>query len=65
MPKVKTNRSASKRFKTSKTGKIMRHKAYGRHLKACKSAKRRRNLRKGTVLTATDTARVKAMLPHS
>jgi|GEM_PF-708884 len=40
MPKMKTNKSASKRFKVTKTGKIKRHKAFASHLKTHKSAKR-------------------------
>ncbi len=49
MPKMKTNKSASKRFKVTKTGKIKRHKAFASHLKTHKSAKRRRNLRKADI----------------
>ncbi len=63
MPKLKTNRGAAKRFKKTKNGKILRHKAFGRHLKTCKSAKRRRKLRGGTTLSPADAKRVKLMLP--
>ena len=64
MPKMKTNNSASKRFKVTKTGKIKRHKAFASHLKTHKSAKRRRNLRKADILEPEDMDRVKRMLPY-
>ncbi|MBR3007093.1 MAG: 50S ribosomal protein L35, partial [Stomatobaculum sp.] len=32
MPKVKTSRAAAKRFKASGTGKLIRNKAYKRHI---------------------------------
>lgn len=43
MPKQKTRKGAAKRFKVTKTGKVMRGRQYGRHLrrKKSKSAKRR------------------------
>jgi len=65
MPKMKTNRSAAKRFRITKNGKFKRSQAFTRHLKSCKSAKRRRNLRKGTMLSDSDMVRVKLLLPHS
>lgn len=64
MPKMKTNKSAAKRFKRTKSGKFKRSKAFGAHLLTHKSAKRRRNLRKSGILTAADTRRVKGMLPY-
>ena len=45
--KFKTNKSAAKRFRATRTGKVKRNRAYARHLKACKSPKRRRRLRQG------------------
>ena len=66
MPKMKTNRGAAKRFKVTGTGKVRRMKAFSRHLKNCKSAKRRRNLRKGVTMDACDAKVVKnRMLPYS
>ncbi len=46
MPKMKSHRGASKRFKKTKTGKIKRRRAYKGHLLTKKSPKRKRNLRK-------------------
>lgn len=64
MPKIKTLKSAAKRFKISKSGKVKRHHAFARHLKAGKSSGRRRRLRGDDVLGPQDTPRVKAMLPY-
>lgn len=65
MPKLKTNRGAAKRFTTTKNGSFKRNKAFHRHLKTCKSAKRRRNLRQTVVVASADEAQIKKMLPYS
>ena len=62
MPKIKTNRAAHKRFRATGSGKIKRTKAYGSHILAKKSTKRKRNLRKGTIVSASDARRVRRML---
>ncbi|MCL2051870.1 MAG: 50S ribosomal protein L35 [Lachnospiraceae bacterium] len=59
MPKMKTNRSAAKRFKLTGTGKLKRSKAYKSHILTKKSAKRKRNLRRPAM---TDDSNVKNML---
>ncbi len=64
MAKIKTLKSAAKRFKRTKNGKFKRHMAFKRHLLTHKSAKRRRNLRAATTLSPEDTVRVKRMLPY-
>lgn len=64
MPKIKSHRGAGKRFRTTKSGKFKRSKAFGAHLLTGKSAKRRRNLRKSCILSAADTPRMKRMLPY-
>ncbi|HIC97216.1 MAG TPA: 50S ribosomal protein L35 [Aquificaceae bacterium] len=46
--KLKTNRSAKKRFKITATGKVKRWKSGGAHYNTKKSAKRKRRLRKHT-----------------
>ncbi len=62
MPKQKTNRSAAKRFKKTGTGKIKRRKAYTSHILTKKSPKRKRNLRKPTLVSRADEKRVKRLL---
>ena len=54
MPKQKTNRSALKRFKVTKNGKVRRYKAYRRHLLAGRSTKRKRQLRKPGLVCAAE-----------
>ena len=46
MPKLKTKKSAKKRFKLTKNGKVKMNKAGRRHLMSVKNGKRRRKLRK-------------------
>ncbi len=55
----KTRKSVSKRFKITATGKVMRTRAGRRHLAECKSAKRKRQLAKQTLVSDGETARVK------
>jgi large subunit ribosomal protein L35 len=64
MPKMKTRKSAAKRFKKTGTGKFIHYKAGRRHLMTGKSAKRRRRLRHGALTKSTDVKRLKAALPY-
>lgn len=64
MPKMKTNRSAAKRFKVTGTGKLRRNKAYKRHILAKKTTKRKRNLRKPAITDATNVKTMKKILPY-
>jgi large subunit ribosomal protein L35 len=62
MPKAKTHSGASKRFRTTGTGKIVRQKANRRHLLEHKASKRTRRLDGRTEVAANDTKRVNKML---
>jgi large subunit ribosomal protein L35 len=62
MQKLKTNRAAHKRFRVTGNGKIKRTKAYGSHILTKKTSKRKRTLRKGTMVAASDARRVRRML---
>ena len=64
MPKMKTCKSAEKRFKKTGTGKLVRRKAYKSHILTKKSQKRKRNLRKATVTDATNAKVMKKALPY-
>ena len=64
MPKMKTRRSAEKRFKKSATGKLKRNKAYKSHILTKKSQKRKRNLRKPAMTDATNVKNMKKILPY-
>ena len=62
MPKLKTHKGAAKRFKVTATGKVMRKKAYGRHILTKKTRKRKRRLRAMTLVSDGDLGQVRAML---
>lgn len=64
MPKIKTNRSAAKRFKVSKTGKVKHKRAYLRHLLSSKSRGRKRRLRQPAMLNATDARKMRLLVPY-
>lgn len=59
MPKTKTKKSLKKRFKITRTGKVIRGKSFSGHLKAKKSKKRRKNLTKQTKLKDPFAKKVK------
>jgi len=62
MPKMKSNRASSKRFRLTGSGKIRRNKAYASHILTKKSQKRKRNLRKSGLVAASDERRVRHMI---
>jgi len=64
MPKIKTNKGALKRFKRTGGGRLLRSKAFASHILTKKSSKRKRNLRKSTLLDKTDTKRVARLIPY-
>ena len=51
MPKLKTHRGASKRFKKTATGKVKRSHAFLRHILTSKEKKRKRGLRSDTLVS--------------
>jgi len=63
MPKIKTNRGAAKRFKTTGSGKIVRNKAFSSHILTKKSTKRKRNLRKSGLVDSTNLKQVAKLIP--
>lgn len=62
MPKMKSNRGAAKTFRKTGSGKIKRNKAYKSHILTKKSTKRKRNLRKATLVSKADSKKVSLML---
>lgn len=56
--KMKSHRGASKRMKFTGSGKLKRNKAYKSHILTKKTAKRKRGLRKSSILTSADTKRM-------
>ncbi len=65
MPKMKTNRSAAKRFKLTGSGKLKRNKAYKRHILTKKSPKTIRNLRKSALVDESNEKNMKKILPYA
>lgn len=64
MPKMKTNRAASKRFKVTGKGRIRRPKEGAQHGMIGRSRKRRRRLRNNDMVDSTMEKRVKILLPY-
>lgn len=64
MPKIKTNKSAAKRFKVTGTGKLKRNKAYKRHILTKKTTKTKRNLRHAVITDETNVKNMKKILPY-
>lgn len=64
MPKMKTHRGAAKRFKKTGTGKIVRMHGFTSHILEKKSQKRKRNLRKSTVMHKSDASRIKTLIAY-
>ena len=62
--KVKTSKSAAKRFKKTGTGKLVRMKANKSHILNKKTTKRKRNLRKDVVVDKTNEKTMKKILPY-
>lgn len=58
MPKMKSVKGAAKRFRLTGTGKIKRMKMNKRHILTKKSPKRKRQLRKDTLVSAADQPKV-------
>ncbi|MDI6795820.1 MAG: 50S ribosomal protein L35 [Desulfatibacillaceae bacterium] len=64
MPKMKTNRSAAKRFKATASGRVIFHKSCAGHILAKKTRKRKRRLRKTHYVDPTNMAGLRRLLPY-
>jgi large subunit ribosomal protein L35 len=64
MPKLKTHKGASKRFKKTGTGKFVRQHAFTRHILTSKSRSRKRRLRQSVVADPTNQPALRSMLPY-
>jgi large subunit ribosomal protein L35 len=62
MPKLKSNRGARKRFRVTKSGKILRKKAFKSHILTKKTSKRKRQLRRAGTVSSANRRRVRRML---
>lgn len=64
MPKIKTNRAAAKRFKTTGTGKFVFRKSHASHILTKKTRKRKRSLRLSQIIDKTNVRELKLLLPN-
>ena len=56
--KMKSHRGACKRLRLTGSGKIKRNKSYKSHILTKKAPKRKRGLRKATIVTSADHKRM-------
>jgi len=64
MAKIKTNRSAAKRFNKTGSGKYTFSKSNHRHILTKKTTKRKRGLRKTQVIKTCDMKEIRRLLPN-
>lgn len=64
MPKIKTNRSAAKRFRKTGSGKVTFFKSHHSHILTKKSPKRKRSLRQAQIIKSSDMKEVRRLLPN-
>ena len=65
MPKMKTNRSAAKRFGKTGSGKFTRRRQNLRHILTKKNAKRTRRLGQGTLVDSANEKAERRLLPYA
>ncbi|ABI86919.1 LSU ribosomal protein L35P [Burkholderia ambifaria AMMD] len=65
MPKMKTKKSAAKRFVVRPGGTVKRGQAFKRHILTKKTTKNKRHLRGATAVHDSDLNSVRAMLPFA
>ena len=64
MPKLKTRKAASKRFKTTGADNFLRRHAFKGHLLMKKSRKQKRKLSQTICVSLNDVQAIKLMLPY-
>jgi len=64
MPKMKSNSGAAKRFSVTGSGKISRNKANSSHILTKKTTKRKRNLRKSSLVDSANMRSLNRILPY-
>ena len=64
MPKLKTRKAASKRYKVTGNNNFLRRHAYKGHLLMKKSNRQKRKLSQVTLVSERDVHTIKLMLPY-
>ncbi len=65
MPKMKTKKSAAKRFRVRAGGSIKRGQAFKRHILTKKTTKNKRHLRGSVQVHESDVLSVRTMMPYA
>ena len=65
MPKMKTKKSAAKRFRVRPGGTVKRGQAFKRHILTKKSTKTKRHLRGAEQVHKTDIVHIARMMPFA
>jgi large subunit ribosomal protein L35 len=65
VPKLKTHKGAKKRFSFTATGKVKRGHSHARHIMTKKTTKRKRKLDETALVSASETAKIRLMLPYA
>ncbi|MCA9341805.1 50S ribosomal protein L35 [Candidatus Saccharibacteria bacterium] len=62
MPKLKTHKATAKRVKLTRTGKVIRERAFGNHMLSKKSKSRKRNINTPAVVSGRIAKNIKRAL---
>lgn len=65
MPKLKTNKSAAKRFSVTGSGKLKRRQQNKRHILTKKAPKRKRRLDGTLLVDSANEKAVRRMMPYA
>ena len=65
MPKMKTKKSAAKRFQVRGSGSIKRGQAFKRHILTKKTTKAKRHLRGAVNVATPDVGHIANMMPYA
>jgi len=64
MPKAKTHQGTRKRIKVTGSGRLLRRRQGGGHLKEKKRARRLRSLAQEVPVASQDAKRIRALIPY-
>ncbi len=64
MPKIKTRKSAAKRYSITGSGKVKYKKQGLRHILTKKSRKRKRRLGQAAILSSAEARRARQLVPY-
>ena len=65
MPKLKTVKGVTGRFKITGRGRVVGYRAGRRHLLAGRTPKRKRHMRGRRVVSRADERKLKALMPYA